>query len=135
MQTAECYVMDACALLRLAQDEAGAEVVDRIMVDAKNTNCRLLMHILSLGEVVHSIARQYNWETAVRKRAEIRLLPITILPFREELFWQAVKFRSAYSMSYNDCVAVALAFQEQAVLVSGDPEFEALGDRLRRIQI
>lgn len=129
------YVLDACVLLRLAQNEPGAEKVARVLTEAKTGKLRLLMHVINLGEVVYSIGKRFGWEVALRKRAEIGLLPIAVAAFSEEVFWHAVKIKSHYSMSYADCFAAALAFKEGATLMTSDPEFEVLGDALPRLGV
>jgi predicted nucleic acid-binding protein len=129
------YVLDAFALLRLSQDEPGAEKVARIMTEAQAGTARLLLHIVNLGEVVYSIGKRFGWDVALRKRAEITLLPITVVSFTEELFWQAVKLKSRHALSYAACFAAALALHEKATLVTGDPEFDALGKELALLRI
>ena len=135
MPSIETYVLDACALLRLAQDEDGAETIADMMAEAQQGKCRLLMHIINLGEAVYHIAKQFGWETASQKRAEISLLPITIVPFTEETFWHAVKLKAEHAVSYADCFAAALAMQEGATLLMSDPDLEALGDKVARIKV
>ena len=131
----QAYVLDACALLRLAQDEPGAERVAEILARAAIGEIRVLLHQINLGEVVYRIGKQFGWEVAERKRGEISLLPIEVAVFSEELFWQAVKLKSEYPMSYADCFAAALAIKEQAILLTSDPEFEVLGTSLTRIAV
>jgi len=56
MQTVKpSYVLDACALLRLAQDEPGADQVEEILRTAQAGECRVLLHQINLGEVVYRI--------------------------------------------------------------------------------
>lgn len=129
------YVLDACALLRLAQDEPGAERVAEILAGAASGDARVLLHQINLGEVVYRIGKQFGWPVAERKRGEISLLPIEIVAFTEEIFWQAVKLKASYPMSYADCFAAALAIKEQAVLLTSDPEFEVLGTAVIRMVV
>jgi uncharacterized protein len=132
----QTYILDACALLRLAQDEPGADRVADILTDsASGSNVRVLMHQINLGEVVYRIGKQFGWTVAERKRGEISLLPIEIIVYSEELFWQAVKLKATYPMSYADCFAAALAIREQAVLLTSDPEFEVLGTAVVRMVV
>jgi uncharacterized protein len=131
----QAYILDACALLRLAQDEPGADRVAEILADSANGNARVLLHQINLGEVVYRIGKQFGWAVAERKRGEISLLPIEIIDFTEELFWQAVKLKATYPMSYADCFAAALAIKEQAILLTSDPEFEVLGADVRRMVV
>jgi ribonuclease VapC len=132
MPNAKVYVFDACALLRLAQDEPGAERVVQLMTEARVGHCQLLMHIINLGEVIYRVAKTYGDEVAQRKRAEITRLPLIIEPFDEPTFWDAVYLKSHYPMSYADCFAAALARRKKATLLTSDPEFAVLGDTLPR---
>ncbi|MDP2901901.1 MAG: type II toxin-antitoxin system VapC family toxin [Methylovulum sp.] len=129
------YVLDACALLRLAQEEPGADQVADILSAAQSGQCRVLLHQINLGEVVYRIGKGFGWGIAERKRAEIGLLPIEVVAFSDVLFWAAVKLKAQYPMSYADCFAAALAMQEQAVLMTSDPEFKVLGDAVNTIKI
>lgn len=118
------FVLDACALLRLLQDEPGAEHVQELLNDARAGTHHVMMHIINLGEVIYTIAKVHGWEEGQRKRGEIELLPITILPFSNTTFWKAVELKSKYAMSYADCFAAAAAIHEQATLRTSDPEFK-----------
>jgi len=131
-----CYVLDACALLRLAQNEPGAERVAEILTQAVSGRPeRVLLHQINLGEVIYRIGKHFGWPMAERKRAEIARLPIEIIAFADDLFWEAVKLKATYPMSYADCFAAALALREQAVLLTSDPEFEVLGNAVSREKI
>jgi ribonuclease VapC len=129
------YVLDACALLRLAQNELGAERVAKILSKAQEKRCRVLLHQINLGEVVYRIGKVFGWAVAERKQAEIGLLPIEIVAFSDGIFWEAVKLKAHYPMSYADCFAAVLTMQQQAVLLSSDPEFDILGDRVTILKI
>ena len=131
----QTYVLDACALLRLAQDEPGADRVAELLARSGRGEIKVEMHQINLGEVIYRIGKQFGWVIAERKRGEISLLPIEIIPFSDELFWEAVKLKVGYAMSYADCFAAALASQHQATLVTSDPEFEALGEKIKRIAL
>jgi predicted nucleic acid-binding protein len=129
------YVLDACALLRLAQDEAGADRVADILIRAANCEHRVLLHQINLGEVAYRIGKRHGWAVAERKCAEIARLPVEIVAFTDGLFWEAVRLKAAYPMAYADCFAAALAIREQAWLLTSDPEFEVLGDAVARIKV
>ena len=126
------FVLDACALLRLLQDEPGADRVEAILEEARRGTSQVLLHLVNLGEVVYTIAKRHGWEVGERKREEIKLLPIAILPFEEELFWKAVELKSRYAMSYADCFAAAAAIEQQATLLTSDPEFKVVSHLVRR---
>lgn len=130
-----CYVLDACALLRLAQAEPGMEKVRDLLYAAQRGECEVLMHQINLGEVVYRIGKVHGWPVAERKRDEISLLPIAIVPMADELFWSAVRLKATYPIAYADAFAAALAIERGATLVTADPEFDALGDLLPRLAV
>ena len=111
------YVLDACALLRLAQDEPGADQVEKILNAAQAGECRVLMHQINLGEVVYRIGKGIGWAVAERKQVEIGLLPIETVAFSNEIFWAEVKLKAHYPISYADCFATALAIRQEAMLL------------------
>ena len=131
----DSFVLDACALLRLVQDEPGAHRVQAILGKAKKGTCRVLMHVINLGEVIYTVAKEHGWDEAQRLRAEISLLPIRVVPFSDETFWKAVELKSRYAMSYADCFAAALALEEEATLLTSDPEFSAVQRLIKRQHI
>lgn len=134
MQTVKpCYVLDACALLRFAQAEPGSEVVRDLLYSAQRGEAELLLHQINLGEVIYRIGKSHGWPVAQRKRDEIGLLPLRVVPFDDRLFWQAVELKASFAISYADAFAAALAIAHDATLVSTDPEFDALGERIRRL--
>ena len=120
------FILDACALLRWLQDEPGANRVELFLNGAATGQYQVLMHIMNLGEVIYIIAKDFGWDLAQRKKEEIGLLPISILPFSESRFWHAVELKAHHAMSYADCFAAAAAIHEQATLLTSDPEFEAV---------
>ena len=120
------FILDACALLRLLQDEPGADRVEKILQGASGRIHHVQMHIINLGEVIYSIGKAFGWEMAQRKREEIQLLPISIIPFSDRIFWKAVELKSKFAMSYADCFGAAAAILENATLLTSDPEFKAV---------
>jgi ribonuclease VapC len=129
------FVLDACALLRVAQAEPGMDAVVERLRAAQRGECRLLLHQINLGEVVYRIGKVHGWAVAERKRSEIGLLPIEVVKFSDTLFWDAVRLKAAYPISYADAFAAALAMAHEATLLTVDPEFEVLGDRVTRLAV
>ena len=129
------YILDACALLRLAQAEPGMEKVRDLLYAAQRGECEVLMHQINLGEVIYRIGKVHGWAVAQRKRDEISLLPIAIVPVTDDLFWAAVRLKASYPIAYADAFAAALAIDRQATLLTSDPEFSALGELLSRIAV
>jgi predicted nucleic acid-binding protein len=131
----DCFVLDACALLRFLMDEPGAEKVEQYLYRAEAGELSLLIHIINLGEVIYRVGKVHGWTIAERKRKEISFLPIQVVEFSDKLFWQAVEIKSQYAMSYADCFAAALTMQSNATLLTSDPEFQVLEKQLKQMTI
>lgn len=130
-------VLDAHALMVLFNDEPGAEEVEKIVLKAESGNPRLLMSVINWGEIYYSILRGASKEMADSKSHEIAGMRIELVPVDArdlELVRQAAVFKATRKMSYADCFAAALAKIRDAELVTGDRDFKAVENDLKRIR-
>jgi predicted nucleic acid-binding protein len=58
--------------------------------------------------------------------ALIRQLPLEILPADEQAVFAAAHIEASHTLSYANAFAVASAIQENAVVLTSDPEFETV---------
>ena len=58
--------------------------------------------------------------------ALIRQLPIEILSVDEQTVFAAAHLKASHAISYADCFAVVAAMQENAIIITGDPEFQSV---------
>jgi len=122
-------VLDAHALMVLFNDEPGAEEVAKILIKAESGNPKLLMSVLTWGDIYYSILRGASQEIADAKAHEIAGMQIELVPVDAddlELVRQAAAFKATRKMSYADCFAAALAKIKNAELVTGDRKFKQL---------
>jgi ribonuclease VapC len=49
-----------------------------------------------------------------------------IVPLDEQIVFAAAHIKANHAISYADCFAVATALQENATIVTGDPEFQSV---------
>jgi ribonuclease VapC len=121
-------VLDSWALIAFFEDEPAAEAVEKLLQQAADEKHKLLMSVVSWGEVYYTMMRAVGREAAEQKAQEIAALPIKVVGVSEDrlLVRQAAVFKAAHRMSYADCFAAALAKQENAELITGDPEFKAV---------
>lgn len=119
-------VLDAYALMVFLEDEAGADRVRELILQAEQNELRLMMSIVNLGEVWYSIARATTPETAESYVQQIRGMAIEFLNANWEMTRQAATFKAIGGLSYADCFAAAAARLNQAELVTGDKEFLVL---------
>jgi ribonuclease VapC len=130
-------VLDGHALMVLFNDEPGAEEVEKILLKAESGNPRLLMSVINWGEIYYSILRGASKEMADSKSHEIAGMRIELVPVDArnlELVRQAAVFKATRKMSYADCFAAALAKIRDAELVTGDRDFKAVENDLKRIR-
>jgi predicted nucleic acid-binding protein len=130
-------VLDAHALMVLFNDEPGAEEVEKILLKAERGNPRLLMSVINWGEIYYSILRGASKEMADSKSHEIAGMRIELVPVDArdlELVRQAAVFKATRKMSYADCFAAALAKIRDAELVTGDRDFKAVENDLKKIR-
>jgi uncharacterized protein len=130
-------VLDAHALMVLFNDEPGADEVEKILRKAESGNPRLLMSVINWGEIYYSIMRGASQELADSKSHEIAGMRIDLTPVDArdlELIRQAAVFKATKKMSYADCFAAALAKINNAELITGDPDFRAVEDDLKKIR-
>jgi predicted nucleic acid-binding protein len=130
-------VLDAHALMVLFNDEPGAEEVEKLLVRAESGAPRLLMSVVSWGEIYYSIFRGASQQIADAKAHEIAGMRVELVPVDAddlELVRQAAIFKATKKISYADCFAAALAKTHDAELMTGDREFKAVEADLKKIR-
>ena len=120
------FVLDTFALLAYLQDETGASRVQTLLENAAREKCRLCISIINLGEMLYIIERREGVAKTQDALALIRQLPLEILPADEQAVFAAAHIKASHALSYADAVAVASAIQENAVVLTSDPEFETV---------
>ncbi len=124
-------VLDSYALMAFFEGEPGADAVKKLLLDAENGKCRLLMSVVNLGEIWYSIARVKDAKTADRYISEVRGMAIEVLDADMETTRQAAAFKSIGGLAYADCYAAAVAALNHASLVTGDREFEKVKNEIK----
>ena len=123
-------VLDSWAIMAFLEDEPAAEKVEGILIEALETDLRLLMTTINLGEVWYSVARTRSELAADQVVQQVLSLGIEIVPVDWEITRQAARFKSTGRIPYADCFAAALALQVNCSLVTGDQEFKQFEDRI-----
>lgn len=126
------FVLDAWAMLALLQkEEPAASRVKGLLEEAGEGNVELFISVINLGEVIYRIGKVKGENEAQQTLKEIRRLSLTVVPATEEAVFSAATFKMRYAISYADAFACATTDDLGAVLVTGDPELEQLGDRIQ----
>ena len=126
-------VLDSWALIAFFEDEAAAEVVEKLLQQAAAEKHKLLMSVVNWGEVYYNTMREVSQEAAEQKAREIATLPIDIVGVSDDLHLvrEAAIFKATKKMAYADCFAAALAKLRNAELVTGDPEFKEVEKEIK----
>jgi ribonuclease VapC len=125
------YVLDAWALLAMLQgEEPAASRVRQLLAEGEQHQVDLRLSIVNLGEIYYRIGKRNDRATAQDTISQIRRLPLTIVSATDELVWAAAELKMEFALSYADAFAAALAASTDAILVSGDPEFDQIHDRI-----
>jgi PIN domain nuclease of toxin-antitoxin system len=117
-------ILDACAVIALVKNEAGADVVEEFLL---NRECDCMIHNINLCEVYYGFLRTDGEEFTKRIISRLEQANVTFCADLTIDFWQQVaKYKANIKrISLADCFALALAVREDGILVTSDrKEFE-----------
>jgi len=118
------YVLDTSAWLTLIEDEAGSDVVQQVLEDAKAGEAIVLVSFMSLMEVYYITLQERDAKEAQKRLDLIEALPVLRVESTPSLTTMAAELKAPYHLSVADAWIAALAKEREAVLVHKDPEFE-----------
>lgn len=130
------YVLDANAILRYLEtgNVAGGARVRRLIEDAKNSQARLLMSVVNMGEVLYILMKRVGEDVALRQVKAMQHA-IEMIHADAEQATQAAILKHHYKLGYADSFAAALALDRKATLVSSDSAFQKLGKRIHWMRL
>ncbi len=120
------YLLDSFALLAYLNNESGRLRVEAALEQAEKRQCRILMCMINLGEVLYSVERRRGFAAAQKTLMLSQSLPIKILEVTNDLVLEAAHIKTSHPLSYADAFAVAVAINQKAIVLTGDPEFESV---------
>ncbi|HET6929602.1 MAG TPA: type II toxin-antitoxin system VapC family toxin [Candidatus Acidoferrum sp.] len=123
--------MDANALLTLVADRPGAKRVDRMVQKAARTGTPLQMSAVNWGEVIYSMRKARGEAEANALARSVERLPLNIVPVDRDSAARAGELKAVYGLGYADCFAASLALDLRATLVTADPDFQRVGNKLK----
>jgi predicted nucleic acid-binding protein len=128
-------VVDSWGILAFVRaEEPGATVMRRYLRRARAGNLRLLLNVVNLGETFYRLLQLSGEAQAEQLLAEIKALPIEIVPAREALVMEAARVKAAHRLSSADAFAVATGQAEGSPVITGDPEILALPPSVIRVR-
>jgi|SRR3990172_7936443 len=115
-------LLDSFALLAFLKKENNYRRVKELL---SSPDSPALMNDVNVGETYYILARERGREQAdAFLNIILPSLPIIVRSNSFEDVIEASKIKARYTLSFADCFAVATAVRENAVILTGDPEFE-----------
>ena len=124
------YVIDSYAMIAYFEDEPGADRVAQILRQLVQGKAKGYMSVVNWGEVYYNTMREEGVTEAEKVILQLDRFPIQIVDVNKDLAYEAAKLKGKYRIAYADCFAVALSVRLNASLVTGDPEFKKLRERI-----
>jgi len=122
------FILDSYAILAYLGGEAGEGRVKEILNDASLGKSHVLLSLINLGEVAYITERERGLAKAQEVLAIIEQLPIEILPVNRQTVLAAAHNKAQYPIAYADAFVITAAQSHEGVVLTGDPEFEAVKD-------
>jgi len=115
------YVLDACALIALLQNESGAEKVAAVINSALNGTVTVVMNKINLLEVYYDAFRSRGKAQADLMLTEFKKRPVIInQQITDEIFAEAGRLKATYRISLADSIALAEASLSGGELLTSD---------------
>ena len=115
------YVLDACALIAFLNDEAGADTIAGLLVEAETGTTHLYISSIQALEVYYDRIYVKGLDYANVFLESLYASPVTVLnEISLEVVREAGKLKTKYSISLADSVACATAFFMSLPLISSD---------------
>ena len=116
-------VFDSWAIIGWLQGEEPARAkVHDLLEQASRGETKVGISLVNVGEVFYLIAKRHGAAPAERFLADLAMMPIQALLPDRRLILGAARLKSRYTISYADAFAVETAREQNALLVTGDPE-------------
>ena len=119
------YVIDACAMIALLNDESGADTVSKLLMQAGDGSDRVFMAGIQVLEVYYDRIYVRDREYADTFLENLYASPVVILhEISRDIIREAGRFKTSYFMSLADSIAAAFAKSLAATLVTKDKELK-----------
>lgn len=117
-------LLDSYALLVYLKKEANFQKVKEYFYQAKESGKPLLMNEINIGETYYIIAKSLSFKSAEDFLTLLPMLPISPIHNTYADIISSAKIKSRFTISYADSFVVATAMREDAIILTGDPDFK-----------
>jgi predicted nucleic acid-binding protein len=123
---ADAVVLDTSACFAFLENEAGADIVEKYLLDARAERVAVHASFASLTEVEYITIQERSAADAKAALAIMQGWPVRWHHTDDLLCSEAAKLKADYKISFADAFVAATALRINAMLVHKDPEFDAL---------
>ena len=120
------HVLDASALYRFLMDQPGADVVEALFKNARDSSTSVLISVINWGEVYYNVAKKQGFKEAREFLGEVRLLPLTVIDADTAIIETAAQLKAGYGLPYADCFAAAIAGKTNILVTSDVKDFKKI---------
>lgn len=125
------YVLDSNALIGFYEGrQPAAERVRKLLAEADRIGVPLWMSAVNWGEVFYIEWRRYGEAKARQAEAYLDRLPVVVVAADRDRATRAAALKQKHNLGYADSFAAELAIDQEASLITADPEFSKLGKKL-----
>lgn len=124
-------VLDSFAVLAFLFGEPGDERVATALERAAEVGRPLLIAAPNWAEVRYQVERRLGAKRWEEVRDRLLFLPIEIVPADQGLAEAAGALKAHHRLSLADAFAAALTSHVRGEILTGDPEFRSVEDRIR----
>jgi ribonuclease VapC len=117
-------IYDSFALLKLFQKEQGHLKVAKLLEEDRKSENLPLLQIVNFGEVIYITKKDFGEHAKLRVIRSVLQMGFRIISAGDDSVYQAAELKGSYAISYADAFLLATAIRENAVIVTGDPEFK-----------
>jgi len=115
------HVLDASAIMRFLDGEAGAPEVKQILQSADDGASRAIISAVNWGEIVHNLIKRHGLAIANQIERRLNHHALQIIPASATRAAHAGLIKFNYKISYADSFGVELAFDSpDHILVTAD---------------
>lgn len=120
------YVIDSYALLVYLQKQKGWQETGSLLRMFKRERRLVLLNWINWGEIYYIVRRQFGAEKAQETMELLSTFPLKLYPVTFDLVHLASELKGDYKIPYADAFCAATALQNKAIVITGDPQFQAL---------
>jgi predicted nucleic acid-binding protein len=117
------HTLDASAVLRYLDNEAGADEVKKLFLDAYHQRTELYVCTVNWSEILYTCHKRGGPGSLSRLSAA----PVILISVDEPLASLAANYRLNFKLHLADAFALATAMQTKSTLVTADYDFKAAG--------